>query len=185
MKLFALYVGGRAPKCLIELHDVMFVAANRVEDTYGAVRSRWFGSLDRIHLDCYAPLTWADGYNIRLSEQVVSAQGENLNTRLFFVNFGAYRPELFTEIHLNAFVVASDASSAVKRARESLNLKDFVAVHVDDKVDIEREVLRGVIDFDADDVVELSEVDGYSVILEPNPQGSPVIWSVGYHKIPK
>ena len=34
LKLFAVCLGGRAPKCNTELHDVVFVVGARVEDTY-------------------------------------------------------------------------------------------------------------------------------------------------------
>ena len=33
-KLFAVYLGGRAPKANIELHDVVFVVGESIEQTY-------------------------------------------------------------------------------------------------------------------------------------------------------
>jgi len=33
-KLFAVYLGGRAPRCNTELHDVVFVAGEAIEACY-------------------------------------------------------------------------------------------------------------------------------------------------------
>lgn len=34
LKLFAVYLGGRADRCNIELHDVVFVVGSCIEETY-------------------------------------------------------------------------------------------------------------------------------------------------------
>lgn len=34
MKLFSVFLGGRADKCNTELHDVVFTLGEKIEDTY-------------------------------------------------------------------------------------------------------------------------------------------------------
>jgi hypothetical protein len=43
MKLFVIYIGGTHEKALIELHDMRFVIADKIEDTYPALRNSWWG----------------------------------------------------------------------------------------------------------------------------------------------
>ena len=43
MKLFVIYIGGTHEKSLIELHDMRFVVANTIEETYDALRQSWWG----------------------------------------------------------------------------------------------------------------------------------------------
>jgi len=52
-KLFLVYLGGRAPRANIELHDVQFVAGDSIEDTFEQLRKRWFGTVRGLHLDAY------------------------------------------------------------------------------------------------------------------------------------
>ena len=53
MKLFAVFLGGRAPKCNIELHDVVFTCSNtnqltfktqvqKANGTEGTIYYRWY-----------------------------------------------------------------------------------------------------------------------------------------------
>jgi hypothetical protein len=41
MKLFAIYVGGEAVGANIEVHDMRFVAATSLEDTYEELKRQW------------------------------------------------------------------------------------------------------------------------------------------------
>ena len=111
MKLFAVYIGGDHARATIELHDMRFVAAPTIEDTYDELRRQWWGVPASLHVDCWAELTHADGYRISLHPE--PAQGE---LKLFFVNLGGYDPKQFTELHHNVFVVASSPAAAKARA---------------------------------------------------------------------
>lgn len=50
MKLFAIYIGGAHKKSLIELHDMRFVIANTIEETYDTLRQSWWGIPASLHL---------------------------------------------------------------------------------------------------------------------------------------
>ena len=67
MNLYMFYVGGNAGKSNIEVHDIQFVAARKPNDAWPALREAWFGDSDKIHIDGYSRITWADGYSVTLS----------------------------------------------------------------------------------------------------------------------
>lgn len=115
MNLYMFYIGGNAGKSNIEVHDIQFVAANQPKDTWPALREAWFGDSDKIHIDGYSRITWADGYSVSLSpEPSPSAQ------KLFFVNAGGYRPDTLAELHEFDLFVAENAQGAKKKAMKTL-----------------------------------------------------------------
>src|SRR4051812_4577682 len=101
MKLFAVYLGGRAPKANTELHDVVFAVGENIEATYPQLVEKWFGDPRGLHLDSWLELDVVDGWRISLSNSP-SSQPQ----KLFFVNMGAY-DDSFTELHASGFFVAA------------------------------------------------------------------------------
>jgi hypothetical protein len=89
---------------------------------------------------------------------------------LYFINLGAYTPGQFTELHANAFVVAENEADVKKRAKSEL-LQGTQSIHTDDLYDI-------------DDCLEISEVDGQHIHLEPTSDTVPFNPHNGYHIIP-
>ena len=166
MKLFAVYLGGRAEKCNTELHDVVFVVGETIEDTYQQLMEKWFGTAKGLHLDSWMELSVVDGHRIRLSPEKSSS-----GKRLFFINLGAYIPGQFTEVHANAFVVAETEAEVKSRAKKEL-LNGLHSVHTDDLYDI-------------DDCLEVSEIQGYFVHLEPTVEQAVFEPTNGYHLVPK
>jgi hypothetical protein len=164
-RLFAVYLGGRAPKCNTELHDVVFVVGDSVEDTYEALMDKWFGDPLRLHLDSWLELSIVDGHRI-----VVGEEASVTPKKLFFINLGAYLPGQFTELHANTFVVATSEQEVKSRAKREL-LRGAESVHTDDLYDI-------------DDCLEISEVDSYHIGLEPTADSQPFAPTNGYHIIP-
>jgi hypothetical protein len=164
-KLFAVYLGGRAPRCNTELHDVVFVVGDSVEATYDTLMDKWFGDPLRMHLDSWVELRVVDGHRISLS-RAPSAPG----MKLYFINLGAYLPGQFTELHANAFVVAADEREVKSRAKRDL-LRGTESVHTDDLYDI-------------DDCLEIAEVDGHHIHLEATAETQPFAPSNGYHVVP-
>lgn len=112
MKLFVIYIGGGHEKSLLELHDMRFVVANTIEETYATLRENWWGIPSSLHLDAWGVLEYADGYDIQISA-VPSVTQQN---KLYFVNLGGYDHDQFTELHKNVFVVASDPVQAKQKA---------------------------------------------------------------------
>lgn len=116
MKLFVIYIGGAHEKSLIELHDMRFVAANTIEETYDILRKNWWGTPGSLHLDAWGVLDYADGHRVRLSATPAEQDGN----KLYFVNLGGYDSRQFTELHQNVFVVASDEAEAKRRAVQQI-----------------------------------------------------------------
>ena len=52
MNLFVIYIGGQTEKSLIELHDMRFIIAPKIEDTYDELKKSWLGTPESLHLDC-------------------------------------------------------------------------------------------------------------------------------------
>jgi hypothetical protein len=165
-KLFAVYLGGRAARCNTELHDVVFVVGGSIGETYFQLMDKWFGDSLKVHIDSWLELRIVDGQRIVLrSERTVQSK------KLFFINLGAYLPGQFTELHANAFAVAETEREVKLRAKSEL-LRGMQSVHTDDL-------------FDIDDCLEIAEVDGHHIYLEPTAEIQPFEPSNGYHVIPK
>ena len=107
-KLFAVYLGGRAPRCNTELHDVVFVVGPSIEATYEQLMDLWFGSPERLHLDSFMALDVVDGHRVSLAAQRPAGDAK----ALYFINLGGYADGLFTELHANMLVVAASAAEA-------------------------------------------------------------------------
>ncbi len=135
MKLFAVVVGGEVEGCHVELHDTRFVAGERIEDCYDALKTQWWGTPESLHLDAWGPLEWADGYGVDIAPQ---DDGTNDLQRLWFLNLGGYDPSKFEELHRNVFFVAPDWRSAKTRA--VAEIRDWVSPHKDFAFDVERAI---------------------------------------------
>jgi uncharacterized protein DUF1543 len=155
-KLFLVYLGGRAPKANIELHDVQFVAGDSIEDTFQQLRQRWLGTVQGLHLDAYLEVKFVDGFRIELRRDP-SAQPE----KLYFVNLGGYDPASVAELHQFGLFVASAAADAKSKAKESL-LTRSLQQHKDDL-------------FDVDDCIPIGQVVEYFVHLVPDSRTQPFV----------
>jgi hypothetical protein len=111
MKLFAVYIGGEFEGANIELHDMRFVVAPSIVDTYEELRHQWWGVAKSLHIDCWAEIDHADGHDVSLSTQPFAGA-----KKLYYVNLGGYDPSEFIEKHRNVFVVAENVAQAKGRA---------------------------------------------------------------------
>ena len=114
-KLFAVYLGGRAPRCNTELHDVVFVVGTSIEQTYERLIDLWFGSAEGLHLDSWMGLTVVDGHRVALTKTRPATES---GKKLYFVNLGAYADGEFTELHANAVVVGTSETGKWAMARQ-------------------------------------------------------------------
>ena len=166
LKLFAVCLGGRAPKCNTELHDVVFVVGARVEDTYTQLLELWFGSPEGLHIDSWLELDVVEGHQVRLSREP-----SNSGLKLFFVNLGAYAEGEFTEVHENVFLVGSEALAVKRRAKENF-LQGKHKLHTDSL-------------FEVDDCLQIEGVQGWHVHLTPTSIANTWQPHNDYHVIPK
>jgi len=172
MNLFVFYLGGRIPGCKIELHDVAFCVADKVEDCYESVKKQWVGELKGLHLDAYAVLNYADGYNISVTDQKDGVQASECHDKqLFFVNLGGYDTSRFTEIHKTGFYVAATVQEAKKKAKESIE-QALKVLHTDDVIEV-------------DDCLSINEyLNDYRLCLTPSKTVNATEFICGYHLVP-
>lgn len=167
MKLFAVYLGGRAPKCNTELHDVVFAVGNSIEDTYEQLLTKWFGDPAKMHIDSWMELDVVDGHAIHLKKEP-----DKEEKKLFFINLGAYREGDFTEHHTNALLVDTSAISVKKRAKERMFM-GYEQVHKDDLMEV-------------DDCLNIADqIEGFFIHLEPTDKNEKLIPNNGYQVLPK
>ncbi|XLS28953.1 DUF1543 domain-containing protein [Flavobacteriaceae bacterium M23B6Z8] len=166
MKLFAVYLGGRALKSNIELHDVVFATGSKIENTYHQLLSKWFGLPNKLHIDSYMHLDVVDGYKVTLRDK----PSPN-SKKLFFINLGAYLPGEFTEHHAITFLVDDKALQVKDRAKKEL-LKGYDQVHKDDL-------------YDVDDCITIEKVNQLYIHLEPTQEKKELVPVNGYHVIPR
>ena len=131
MKLFAIYVGGELARANIEVHDMRFVVAPSIDETYDELRRQWWGVPSSLHIDCWAEIDHADGYDVTLRPEPYGGA-----ERLFYVNLGGYDPADFSEKHRNMFVVAETPGKAKARALQTI--RNWEAPHKDDIYDAEQ-----------------------------------------------
>jgi hypothetical protein len=131
VKLFAIYIGGEVAGGNIEVHDMRFIAAPSLTDTYSELKRQWWGIPKTLHIDCWAELDHADGHDITLRPEPSRA-----NQKLYYVNVGGYDKARFLEQHQNVFVVATSVAEAKGRAMKYA--KGWDALHRDDLYEAEQ-----------------------------------------------
>jgi len=136
MKLFAIYVGGEHPRANIEVHDVRFVAAPSITETYDQLRADWWGKPGTLHVDCWAEISRVDGYDVTLK-----AEPSPGPEKLYFVNLGGYDRRAFGEQHHNLFTVATSVAEAKAKALRTVH--DWKDAHRDDMYDAEKAFALG------------------------------------------
>lgn len=156
--LFLAVLGGRAPGCHIELHDVRFVAGATIEAALPELRRQWFGRREGLHLDSYLAVRAVDGFAVSLGREPAAPRPE----RLWFVNLGAYRPDSLAELHHFGLVVARSPQAA-KAAAKRQWLRGALQQHKDDLVAVD--------DCLAIEQLELLGGERWHVQLEPHPEG--------------
>lgn len=169
MNLFVVYIGGSHVNSLIELHDIRFIAANSIEDTYEVLRTGWWGVPTSLHIDAWGILKYADGYNIQISKD----QPKDNSNKLFFVNLGGYNQKQFTELHKNIFVVAADEFEAKQKALKQI--PDWESPH--------RDYL-----YEVDNLLNLNlllKKEGYYLQLDRHVESKPFEFTCCYNPIGK
>ncbi len=114
LRLFAVLVGGQHDRALIEVHDVQFVVAERIEDAAPALRQRWWGTPASLHIDAYAEIDAVDGYRV---EPAPKTDLPPRDLSLFFVNTAGYVSGAFSEEHAYSFHIGTNRQSVWAAAK--------------------------------------------------------------------
>jgi len=147
--LFVVMLGGKHSKAKIEVHDVVFVTGNSIEECYPELRQQWFGTMVGMHIDSWMQVDGVEGYQVRFSEQAPAAD----ELRLFFINLGGYTPGAFGEDHHYLLVTAQDKAQAKQKGKMH-QPKSWDKPHTDAVVDV-------------DDCIAIDQIGGRYVRLIP------------------
>ena len=128
---------------------------------------KWFGNVDRLHIDSWVEINHVDGYKVSLSSK------KNISkSKLFFINLGGYDRNKFEELHESEFLVGEKKLLIKKRAKETL-MKGLDQVHTDDL-------------YDVDDCIEINKVSDFFINLNKDDNINETLkYNNGYHPIPK
>lgn len=146
MKLYMIYIGGSCGSSNIEVHDVIFACGESIEETYPQVRDQWFGNPTNLHIDSSLEVNSVDGYAVSLG-----ATQSNQNLKLFFVQTGGYQKGVFGELHGYELLIAENKEDAKLKVKERF-YSSLESPHQDSLIEI-------------DNVIPITTVDGYSIIL--------------------
>lgn len=136
MKLFAIYIGGEIEGANIEVHDMRFVVAPSIAETYDELRRQWWGIPKSLHIDCWAEIDQVGGFDVLLKPEPFTGP-----ERLYYVNLGGYAEGEFLEKHQNVFVVADSVPKAKARALKSAAA--WHEPHRDDMYEAEQAIALG------------------------------------------
>ena len=149
--LFVVMLGGKHPRAKIEVHDVVFAAADTLEATYPQLRDAWFGSPKGVHVDAWMAVDGVDGWKVELSHLAPQADAH----RLYFINLGGYEASSFGEAHHYLLVVARTKQDAKNKGRHQM-LRQWSQAHTDAVLDV-------------DDCLPIDLVDGRYIHLVQGP----------------
>ncbi|WP_213994860.1 DUF1543 domain-containing protein [Arsukibacterium sp.] len=148
--LYMVMLGGTHPKANVELHDVVFVAGDNLEQTYPQLRALWFASPQGLHIDSWMAISGVDQYAVTLADSPA-----NNKLKLFFINLGGYIGSVFGEDHRYLVVVAESNVQAKQIAKQQLDMK-WDKPHTDNVFEIEQ-------------CVAIEQVAGRYIQLHPAP----------------
>ncbi|WP_372626185.1 DUF1543 domain-containing protein [Arsukibacterium sp.] len=130
--LYMVMLGGSHPKANVELHDVVFVAGDNLEQTYPQLRALWFAEPKGLHIDAWMAISGVDRFAVTLADTPQST-----GPKLFFINLGGYLSTIFGEEHRYFMLVADNKTQAKQLAKQQLNLK-WDKPHTDNVFEVEQ-----------------------------------------------
>ena len=130
--LFIVMLGGKHPRAKIEVHDVVFAAADTLQAAYPQLRDGWFGSPKGVHIDAWMAVDGVDGWKVELSHLAPQADAQ----RLYFINLGGYEPGAFGEAHQYLLVVATSKAQAKAIGKQRM-ARHWSQAHTDAVMDVD------------------------------------------------
>jgi hypothetical protein len=145
-----LLVGCRPPGRFTEQHDVFFGIAETPAGLIPKLNSFWPEARGRLHVDALRRVTAVGGYSIHVLPRTADAETAAA-PKLFFLNLGGYKQDVFDELHYKMLAVAPDKGEAIKQAKATAFYKHTgfkgAPSHIDDKWGV-----------DVDDVYEIKDI---------------------------
>ena len=130
--LFVVMLGGKHPRAKIEVHDVVFAAADTLQASYAQLRDGWFGSPKGVHIDAWMAVDGVDGWKVELSHLAPHADAPHL----YFINLGGYKANSFGEAHHYLLVVARSKKEAMSKGKQQM-LRQWSQAHTDAVLEVD------------------------------------------------
>jgi hypothetical protein len=172
-----LLVGCRPPGRFTEQHDVFFGIAGTPADLIPKLNGFWPEARGLLHVDALRTVTSVDGYAVSVQRR--SDTPATNQYKLFFLNLGGYKPDVFDEAHYKMLAVAANKGDAIKQAKQTAFYKHTgfkeAPSHIDDKWGV-----------DVDDVYEIKDIlpvadrEQFSLHIEPTTTATPDPLHLGY-----
>lgn len=169
-----------------EQHDVFFGIGESLKDLIPAINAFWPEAEGKIHIDAWREVFAVDTNRVRVCRRgfdLDMRESQKMN-KLFFVNLGGYKKDIFDEFHYKMLIVAHDISSAISQAKETafFQYTGFAGApsHVDDKYGL-----------DVDDVCPVEDLlteemkKEWKLVINNNVQVTPDSIHLGYLKLSK
>jgi hypothetical protein len=162
--LYMLLVGCRPPGRFTEQHDVFFGIAETPAGLIPKINEFWPEARGRLHVDALRPVTAVDGYTIRVQPRNGATPSPH---KLFFLNLGGYKQDVFDELHYKMLAVAPSKGEAIKQAKETAFYKHTgfkgAPSHIDDKWGVDVDDV-----YQIDDILPSADHAQFSIHIEPS-----------------
>ncbi len=209
--LYAVLIGCTPKGRSIEQHDMLFAAANNLEEVKPLIKRFWnkdavkdtakmvkrlLPGIDTTALEKELEAGFAvrDKAHIDAWMKVEYANGysiklsrtapENQLQKLYFINLGGYKEGEFEEFHKKLFVVANTPSDAFNALKTHPFMQDYSPESLGKGGSAHLDD-RHKIDFEADDIICVSDAleGGYHIVLEKTEAATGNEVAIGYIKL--
>lgn len=175
--LYMLMIGCRPPGRFTEQHDVFFGIAETPAGLIPKLNAFWPEARGRMHVDAIRPVTRVDNFSI--SVQPHTDVRNNTPHRLFFINLGGYKPDVFDEFHYKMLAVATNKGDAIKQAKQTAFYKrtGFTGApsHIDDKWGVDVDEV-----YEINDILPAADREQFSLHIELATDIKPDALQLGY-----
>ncbi len=180
-KLFMLLLGCKPKGRHTEQHDIFFTIGSSLADIKPQIQAFWPDG-GKIHIDAWRIVENVDGKRIAVNPLLSASKKDS--EKLFFLNLGGYKPNVFEEFHYKMLVIAKNKTEAIRKAKASAFYLHTgfkgAASHIDDQYGI-----------DVDDTYEVTEIlpqqikNNYRISITDSEQPIEDEWHLGYQPLSK
>jgi hypothetical protein len=182
-RLFMIMVGCTPEGRHTEQHDIFFGIGSSLQEMVPQLVAFWPEAKGILHIDAWRELHYVDGYHIKVAARS-AADTDTIDTALFFLNLGGYKPGEFDEFHYKMVVAAKDKGSAVQQAKQTAFYKHTgfkgAASHIDDHYGVDVDDVHRVAD-----ILPAAAKAQYKIILEPAATTTTDKLHIGYFNLNK
>lgn len=146
-----LLLGATPPGRFTEQHDIFFGIANSLKELIPDIIDAWPEANKKIHIDAWREVNWVDDSVVKVVLKRENIEISDTSTKLFFINLGGYKENVFDEFHYKMLIAAENKSIAIQRSKQTAFYKHTgfkgAASHIDDKYGV-----------DVDDVYQIEDI---------------------------